>query len=354
MFTTCSQYTEITLTDKERLNIAEGLSDIKYDPNGNDNYICDVRISAYRFFPERVLKIFEKEKASCNPSPCIVINNLPIDDKISGSPSFEETGLSYKSGTLSENTIIAVSLLLGEPYSVKFEGLELVNNIVPHKNHLDKYTGLGSKAELDLHIENSALKFIFDDDCSPSGVLLLGLRQDPNASVNTYFSDACLALKLLDSETLKILKSPLFNVKLPYRWREIMKRTMTAKVPLISGPDHSPRIHAAFYPDMVHIDDKEARAAFDKFYYALKKVSVGIDIKPGQLVYVNNRFSLHARGSFDPTYDENGLGYRWLQRTFITQDLWAMRDFRLTGRIYDPGLTMIKSIVDLEEPLTVS
>lgn len=337
-----SQCTEFTLSNQERTDIAKGLSTIQYDPTGSDDYMCNMRIAAYKYFPERLLKIVEKERVTDRPSPCIVINGLPIDAKITGSPSFHETGASYKSGTLSENIIIAVGLMLGEPYSIQFEGHELVNNLVPHQNHTSAFTGLGSKAELDLHIENSALKFIFDDDCSPSGVLLFGIRQDPYAEVNTYFSDAHLALKLLDEGSRRIIREPRFHIKLPYRWREIMGKTMTEEVPLVSGPENAPRIHAVFYPDMIKIRDKQAQAAFDKFYTILKEISVGINIRPGQLVYVNNKFALHARGSFEPTYDKNGLGYRWLQRIFISQDLWAMRNFRLTGRIYDPSLAYNK------------
>ncbi|WP_249214390.1 hypothetical protein [Burkholderia cenocepacia] len=36
---------------------------------------------------------------------------------MTGSPRFEETGRSFKAGVLSENVLVALSTLAGEPYS---------------------------------------------------------------------------------------------------------------------------------------------------------------------------------------------------------------------------------------------
>jgi len=333
-----SQYLQFDLSDQESSKIREAMSHIQYDPTGSPEYIYKVRSTAYKKFPARLLKLMEFEKSTLKPHASIVINHLPIDANITGSPAFNETGSFYKSGTISENTLVAISLLLGEPFSISFESHELVNNIVPNQHHQNAYTALGALTELDFHIENAALNFLVDDDCSPSGLLLLGIRREPTTPVYTYFSDVRLALQLLDPQTIYILRSPLFNIKLPYRWRDALKQIMTKKVSLISGPELAPRAHAAFYNDIIDCQNTQAEMALQQFHNAVKAVSAEINLQPGQLIYINNKIAFHARSAFKPIYNAYGVGNRWLQRVCISSDLWPMRRFKNINRIYYPDI----------------
>jgi L-asparagine oxygenase len=174
-------YPEITLNPDEASSIKNGLSSISYDPYGGDSYISAIRTAAYRCIPQRILDILEKQKSIKYLSPYFILNNLPIDTNINGSPSFTETGHMFKSGCLSENIICAIGAIIGEPYSIYFEGRELVNNLTPQKSSKYDYTGLGSEVELDLHIENSALRYISQDDCSPRG-MKQGVRRLPSTA----------------------------------------------------------------------------------------------------------------------------------------------------------------------------
>src|SRR3990167_526066 len=110
--------------------------------------------------------------------------------------------------------------MIGDAYSIAFEGPELVNNLTPQKDTARDYTGLGSEVELDFHIENAALRFMSEDDCSPMGMLLLGIRND--TAINgpkTYISDARIAMQSLSCEDLEVLREKNFIIRLPYRWR---------------------------------------------------------------------------------------------------------------------------------------
>ena len=68
---------------------------------------------------------------------------------------------------LSENLLAALGAVIGEPYSISHEGLELVNNLAPHKHTRHEYRGLRSEVELDFHIENAAQAFMPEGDASP-------------------------------------------------------------------------------------------------------------------------------------------------------------------------------------------
>ncbi|WP_375636187.1 MULTISPECIES: hypothetical protein [unclassified Bartonella] len=117
------------------------------------------------------------------------------------------------------------SLLIGEPYSIKFEGEYIVNNLVPLEDNKKDYTGLGSEVELDFHIENAALKFIKGLNLSPKGIFLSGVRNDVDGPL-TRISGARLALKLLIEKDLSSLSDNLYIINIPYRgekWGNLYK-----------------------------------------------------------------------------------------------------------------------------------
>ena len=196
---------------------------------------------------------------------------------------------------------------------------------------------MGSKVELDFHIENAALKFHKNGNYSPLGLLLTGVRKDPQGPL-TYLADARKALKQLNEEDIAILREPWYQINVPYRWRN-KENTQTHPVPLLEGNLDLPEISAAFYPDMLYFLNEKAEKAAQKFYHALQDVAFGLEILPGHLVYIDNRFTLHSRSAFSPTYDEKGTPLRWIQRVFITNTLWPHRYLEtVKPRVFKPVL----------------
>lgn len=328
----------ITLTDSEKEALYKEMSHIPYDPAGGCNYISELRFCALRTLPRRALEVLNKQKSSLKPRPFLVFENLPTDDSIYHIPHPLKYDSSAKSGSISENVLIAIASLIGEPYSIHFEGSELVNNLIPTKDTTKEFTGIGSEVELDFHTENAALKCIGYHNYSPQGLLLTGVHYDPMGPL-TRVADARQALQHLTSKSIQTLRSPLFKIKVPYRWREFLgeENSSTGLVPIIRDNSDYPDIAAAFYPDMVHCTTNEAQDAFVDFHNAIKLVSLGLVIKPGMLVYIDNRFALHSRDSFKPQFDERGLSSRWIQRVFIAPNLWPFRDLKkIQNRVFQP------------------
>lgn len=333
---------EVTLDKQEKQKLHQAFNGILYDPFGNDCYIQSLRKKIYNILPERLINLFTSQLSTENLTSAIIVNNIPIDNEIYGSPNFNQTGKFFKSGTLSENMISAFASLVGEPYSICFEGRELVNNLTPQVQNQFDYTGLGSEVELDFHIENAALQYISQDDYSPSGMLFLGVRIDDTVeSPKTFIADTRSALKLLNSSDLEILYDNHFYLNLPYRWREVFSQeSPLVKCSVIKGSLNKPRISVAFYADMITPINHPAKIALARFHEAVKETSIGIQITPGKLVYIDNRFTLHSRERFTPTYDKQGCPYRWVQRVFVSPSLWAFRNFQaVQGRVFSPRLT---------------
>lgn len=324
------------LTDLEKADIRAALEDIYYDPLGGSDYICTLRMTAYREFPDRVLQKLESLKGD-DASYC-VFENIPVDD-VFGSPQHNTDSLAHKRGYVSENVLVALGSMIAEPYSIRHEGPKLVNDLVPHLEAIGEYTGNGSDLELDLHTENAYQAYDTRGDTSPLALMLLGVRSDPEGNgPMTWVSDAREAINAMCPTQVEWLYGKHYMIRQPYRWRtENVDPSESRLCPILSGPSTHPRVTAAFYPDMVIATGEEAKEAYGHFYEALKKSAKPVDIQPGTLIYINNRFVLHSRDRFTPTYDVKGYAYRWVQRVFLTNNLWNFRSFKKSGaRIFDP------------------
>ncbi|MAM88843.1 MAG: taurine catabolism dioxygenase TauD [unclassified Hahellaceae] len=327
-----------SLEDSDKNSLSRALDAVIYEKNGACSYVNALNKLAYKTLPGELLDIFLTQKASKSPLPYIYINNIPTDLQVSGVPLQGEDTASYKSGFRSENILIMLASLLGEPYSMAFEGEEIVNNLIPFLETATDYTGLGSSVELDFHIENAALKHFFPYNFSPMGLMLTGVNHDESGPM-TRISDGNKALSLLSVVDREVLSSESYRIKVPHRWRGgkySLQKTETDWVPIsLSKNGRYSDISAVFYQDMIVSKNKDAERALGNFHNAVKEVSEAISIRPGQLLYIDNRIALHSRDQFKPTY-QNGRPRRWVQRVFVSPNLWSHRDLQqVEHRIYE-------------------
>jgi len=207
-----------SFTQQEKETLKTALSTVQYDPAGGAEYITKLKRAVVPALPERVLHALYEQKASLNPAPYLIFDNLPLDEIIYYNPDPMVYDKDAKSGCISENLMVAFASMLGESYGVPFDGEDLVTSLIPTNKNRTTFTAFGSEADLDFHIEHAALKFIKDANVAPLGLLLTGVNFDENGPF-TRLSDARAALALLSDEDIKILKSPLFEMNVPYLWR---------------------------------------------------------------------------------------------------------------------------------------
>ncbi|MFD5147752.1 TauD/TfdA family dioxygenase [Streptomyces sp. NPDC058401] len=68
-----------------------------------------------------------------------------------------------------------------------------------------------------------------------------------------------------------------------------------------------------------------AAAALTEFGRTCEATARTLRLKPGDLVIIDNRVTVHGRTAFHPRYDGAD---RWPQRTYVTTDLRRSRDHR--------------------------
>ena len=90
------------LTDQERNELFSALDKIAYDPAGGDAYIHAIRSAMITHLPHRL--------------------SAALKQNVFFSPCPNQYTPSAKSGNISENLLVGISSLIGEPYSMYFEG----------------------------------------------------------------------------------------------------------------------------------------------------------------------------------------------------------------------------------------
>ena len=334
---------ELALSDSQRDALKHDLLSTVYPDQDFDRYVATIKqASSHLKSVLSPLDRFLATDADPDERPgAIKITNLPVSKLIELPPlNHAELIKIQKENYLSENVLTAVAVQFGEPYSMHCEGRGLINNLIPTKSTSSQITGLGADSDLRFHVENAALRFLTEHDCSPSALLLTGVNQEENPP-KTRLSDARLALKLLSATERSILQSPLYAVKLPYRWRGYSAgydSLHTRMIPLIEEDQRGLIVHAAFYGDMIaYCANAEAERAAKAFEEALESVAHDEIVSPGELIAIDNRTTLHARTPFKASFDASGRAQRWVQRLFITKDLGAFADWATPNqRVFAP------------------
>jgi len=324
---------EIRLTNKERENLYNDLSQIIYPANNYCKYLNKIKLVLNKHY-----SVFEKAM-SCNnlshSSPkfygVIKFVNLPIDKNIIMPPTDSKNLIRIEKKTyLSENLLLLIGQIFGESYSMHFEGKGLINNLIPVKNSVKDLTGLGSDNELGFHIENSALKFLAKKKCSPKALLLIGVRQQKRPPY-TPISDARDALDILSSKDIELLSNSNYKIKLPYRWRinKEYSNITTEYIPIIESDKNAFCCNGAFYGDMIQeIKSEEAKVALDSFIKALYKTMRKEIVNPGEVICLDNRVIYHSRFPYDAKFNKSNQAYRWIQRVFICENLSHFDDWK--------------------------
>lgn len=330
----------IALTPNERSRLETFASEIPYPAEGDfDRFVMAAREAAIQSLDIVTLLALDAVKNAASPPAPLVIDNLPFDRGVTRGPVDPTAAKAAKPDAMSEAILVGIAALIGEPYAIRQEGHGLVSNLSPRRADTALTTGLGSRVELGLHIENAAARLL-PGDRAPDGLALIGVSPEPGEAPGTIVADGRLALQLAGEGCQRILRDPdaRFVVKLPERWRAagVDGRVQT---PILFGEPGAPSFVAAFYGDMIEALDPEAAVALESFRRCLEAVEIDVVVRPGRLVLIDNRFVFHGRRAFEASFDEDGRPFRWLQRVFWTSTLRRFGDWpRHRGRVIEPAL----------------
>ncbi len=255
--------------------------------------------------PARLLDAVRAYRHDPGAQGTLIVAGLPIDeDALPDTPGVPESV--ERHATIPAATATLIGLQLGEIVAYREEKSgALVQNVVPVRGLESSQSNAGS-VELEFHVENAF------HPCRPDFVGLTCLRQAQGRPAGTLVSSIRHALPLIDDADREVLHQPRFVTAPPPSFHS---GEPTAAHPVLDGSPEDPNICVDFNAT-VALDD-EAKQALERLRQTLIDTSVSVELRSGEMVFVDNRIVLHGRADFTPRYDGRD---RWLQRIFVHLD----------------------------------
>lgn len=277
---------------------------------------CDI---VRQHLPQELKRVLREMRTGVNPPGRLQIANWPVDvlppTDLSGQRNINKT--TY----VSENGLLGLTSILGEPYGGLEKPNALVHDVMPVPG-ARQLTNEGSKV-LGLHTELAGMT------SRPHWLGFAGLRADPEKKALTAFADIRDALGLLDSATIDVLFSEEFETSAPLKLQR-KGGSNTERHTVLTGPVIVPEVRVALYGGLTQGTTERAKKALVKLHGALQQCSELVLLDAGSLVIVNNRLQLHARAG---EFEISGLGDdRWFQRVHVAASLWDHRELQKNNR----------------------
>lgn len=263
---------------------------------------------------------------SGNPSApaFLLIENCPLGDL----PETPRTSRQQvDKDAVSENFLLMLGVLLGQPCGYRPETADaLVMNLVPDAERRSTLSSAGYEEPLGYHVDLTHIGVH-----APDIVATLCLRGDPAGEAVTYCIDARDAVAGLSSKAKAVMREPLYSIGLPDSCRGVAagadwspgeEATFSEPMPLLSGPDELPQISVEF--NSMRAETPEAEAALRELKRVCGEPGLPNEVRltSGTALIIRNRASLHARSAYRPEFSGD---QRWIQRLYVTSDLWKSR-----------------------------
>ena len=300
----------IEITQDENPQILSLATKLTISPTEEPELFCSQSRELSKQLPQRIIDILLSFAKNGSDTGFLLIKNLEISENIPKTPSSN----GHKVG---EQTILAriQSLFINvicEMIAYEAEGYgRLFQDVVPVEAMSKNQTSIGSSVELEIHTEQAFSKL------RPDILSLACLRGDLDAY--THILPVQFILNNLNDDEKKLLREPLWKTGVDLSFKlhghEFIEGDMRGPLSIISGLDEDPLL--VFDQDLMRGITEESVKMVEKITDIYYKYRLRHNLKPGEIILVDNNRAVHGRSPFFPKYD----GYdRFLIRCFGTFD----------------------------------
>jgi len=284
---------------------------INVSPSDNPELFCKQCKLLSNGLPVRIINILKQFAKHGSETGFLLIKTIPIDQ---GTLPDTPSGNSYKLG---EKTMLSKiqSLLLnciGEliAYEAECYG-RLFQDVVPIKSMASVQTSLGSNTELEIHTEQAFSKF------RPDLLSLACLRGDHSAY--TYILPVKRIIDNVTAEEIELLKNPLWTTGVDLSFKidghDFIDGDVRGPMAIINGNENDPKL--IFDQDLMKGITEEAEQLIYKIVDIYYKHRIEHNLKPGEIILIDNNRAVHGRSPFFPKFDGKD---RFLVRCFSIFD----------------------------------
>ena len=198
--------------------------------------------------------------------------------------------------------------LMGEMIAYEAEGNgSLFQDVVPVKKMAFQQTSTGSELDLEIHTEQAFSKL------RPDILSLACLRGDPCAY--TYVFPVNYLLEQLTEKEIQLLREPLWMTRVDLSFKlkgeSFLEGDIRGPLSILSDSIEDPIF--VFDQDLFVGTTEESKQMIQKIVSIYYQYRIEHNLHPGEILFVDNRRSVHGRSHFHPRYD----GYdRFLIRSF--------------------------------------
>ncbi|MCX2926639.1 TauD/TfdA family dioxygenase [Streptomyces sp. NEAU-W12] len=285
--------------------IAEGHSFSDLDSNAE----LSSMVSGARHLPTRLMEELTHFRWTSNEHGALLIRGLPLDPVLPDTPAGGEPS---RSADVPICTTVQLMILsaLGDLISYAEEKAgALIQDVIPQPGMETRQENVGSSL-LELHTENGF------HPTRPDFITLLCLRPDRDDRARTVVAGMRHALPLVSRDAVEILRQPYFRVAYSSSFVGPDERVYCDPIPVLSDTNGAESMVVDLHAMEATTDS--AQAALTELFDALRQSVVGVRLRPGDLLVVDNRTAVHGRTAFVPRFD--GCD-RWLRRAFAITDL---------------------------------
>ncbi len=302
----------IFLNHREIKILKDLASIITTDPTEEPELFCQQAKECSENIPENIKVLLDNFALYGNDSGYLLIKNLEFQDNlILKTPENNNNRIGEKT-ILAKMQCILISYI-SDMISYEAEGFgRLFQDIVPMKIMEKEQTSVGSNTELEIHTEQAFSKL------KPDILSLACLRGDLNAL--THILPVKTILNNLNKDEISLLYQPLWKIGVDLSFKlnnkEFIEGDIRGPIPILSGDINDPTL--IFDQDLMYGIDEKSDTLKKKIINIYYEERNSYNLKPGDIIFIDNIRSVHGRSRFKPKYD----GYdRFLIRCFGVFDL---------------------------------
>jgi len=294
-------------------------------PSESTDFFCEWSKNMAVCLPHRIIDKLMRFKKNGSETGYLLIKTIPIDvEQLPDTPP----GNNYKIG---EQTVLAkiqsmILHIFSQVIAYEAEGYgRIFQDVVPMKSMEKDQTSLGSNTELEIHTEQAFSKL------RPDVLSLACLRGDPSAI--TYILPVRTIIDNMTAEEIYLLRKPLWmtGVDLSFKLygQDFIEGDMRGPMSILHGEPDDPQL--IFDQDLMTGLTEEAERLIHKIVNIYYKHRLSHNLKPGEIMLIDNRRAVHGRSPFYPKYDGKD---RFLIRCFSTLDYGKSEYARIdSGRV---------------------
>ena len=299
------------LTNEEIEVLLDLAKNITATPSINQELFCQQAKEQSNNIPPRIKDILTNFKTSGSETGYLLIKTIPIPDTIPDTPEGNKSIIGETTTLAKIQAILVNSISDQIAYEAEGTG-NLFQDIIPLKTMEKEQTSLGSNTELEIHTEQAFSKL------RPDILSLACLRGDLNAYTHIFPIQSIL--KNITKQEYELLQKPLWYTEVDLSFKlstntEFIDGNLRGPIPIISN---QPNQTLVFDQDLMSSPYPDAKVMIKKIINLYYQHKLRHNLKPGEIILIDNNRALHGRSAFFPRYDGKD---RFLIRCFSTFDL---------------------------------